>query len=34
VPVSAIGPGSTALEGNYENTHIFQVMRDALGLAQ
>ena len=34
VPVMAIGPDSTALAGNYENTHVFEAMRDALGLAQ
>ncbi len=34
VPVSAIGPDSAELEGNHENTDIFQVMRDALGVAQ
>jgi len=34
VPVMAIGPGSAFLAGTYENTHIFEVMRDALGLAQ
>ena len=34
VPVMAIGPGSTTLAGNYENTHVFEAMRDALGLAQ
>jgi alkaline phosphatase len=34
VPVMAVGPDSTALTGNYENTHIFEVMRDALGVAQ
>jgi alkaline phosphatase len=33
-PVMAIGPDSAALAGNHENTHIFEVMRDALGLAQ
>jgi len=33
-PVMAVGPGSAALAGNYENTHTFDVMRDALGLAQ
>jgi alkaline phosphatase len=33
VPVSATGPGSTDLEGNHENTDVFQVMRKALGLA-
>jgi len=34
VPVMAVGPGSAALAGTYENTHIFEAMRDALGLAQ
>jgi alkaline phosphatase len=34
VPVMATGPDSQALAGDYENTHIFEVMRDALGLAQ
>ena len=33
VPVMAVGPGSAALAGTYENTHVFEVMRDALGLA-
>ena len=34
VPVMAIGPSSQALTGDYENTHTFEVMRDALGIAQ
>lgn len=34
VPVMAIGPDSQALAGSYENTHIFEAMRGALGLAQ
>jgi alkaline phosphatase len=33
VPVMAVGPGSAALAGTYENTHVFEAMRDALGLA-
>jgi alkaline phosphatase len=33
-PVMAAGPGSQALEGSYENTHIFEVMLDRLGLAR
>ena len=32
VPVMAIGPGASNLAGIFENTHIFEVMRDALGL--
>jgi len=31
-PVMATGPDSQALDGSYENTHIFEVMRGALGL--
>jgi alkaline phosphatase len=33
VPVTAIGPHAIDLAGYYENTHIFEVMRDALGLS-
>jgi alkaline phosphatase len=32
VPVTAIGPHASDLTGYYENTHIFQVMREALDL--
>lgn len=34
VEVGAIGPGASSLVGEYENTHIFEAMRDALGLPQ
>ena len=34
VPVTAAGPHATDLGGSYENTHIFQVMREALGLPE
>jgi len=34
VPVTAIGPHAIDLAGYYENTHIFEVMRDALGLTE
>jgi alkaline phosphatase len=33
VPVTAIGPHAIDLAGYYENTHIFDVMSEALGLA-
>jgi len=33
VPVTAIGPHAIDLTGYYENTHIFEVMREALGLS-
>jgi alkaline phosphatase len=32
VPVTAIGPHAIDLAGYYENTHIFEVMRDAMAL--
>lgn len=32
VPVTAAGPGADQLVGNYENTHLFTVMADAMGL--
>jgi len=34
VPVMAIGPGAASLAGEYENTHIFQAMCEALGLPE
>jgi len=34
VPVTAAGPHATDLAGCYENTHIFQVMREALALPE
>jgi alkaline phosphatase len=34
VPVTAIGPHAIDLAGYYENTHIFQVMREALALPE
>ena len=34
VPVTAAGPHAIDLGGSYENTHIFQVMREALGLPE
>jgi alkaline phosphatase len=34
VPVTADGPHAADLAGYYENTHIFQVMRDALALLE
>ena len=34
VPVTADGPHAADLAGYYENTHIFQVMREALALPQ
>jgi alkaline phosphatase len=34
VPVTAAGPHAIDLAGYYENTHIFEVMRDALALPQ
>ena len=33
VPVTATGPGAEGLAGSYENTHLFNVMADAMGLA-
>jgi alkaline phosphatase len=32
VPLNAIGPGADALEGEYENTHVFTAMTAAFGL--
>ena len=32
VPVTALGPGAEALVGVYENTHLFDVLADALGV--
>jgi alkaline phosphatase len=32
VPLNALGPGSSALAGDYENTHVFTAMATALGL--
>lgn len=32
VPLNALGPGSAALAGDYENTHVFAAMAAALGL--
>jgi alkaline phosphatase len=34
VPVTAAGPHADDLAGYYENTHIFEVMRDAMALPQ
>ena len=34
VPVTGIGPHAIDLAGYYDNTHIFEVMRDALGLTE
>jgi alkaline phosphatase len=34
VPVTAAGPHAIDLAGDYENTHIFQVMREALALPE
>lgn len=34
VPVTAIGPHAIDLAGYYENTHIFEVMREALALSE
>ena len=33
VPVTATGPGAERLTGAYENTHLFAVMAEAMGLA-
>ncbi len=33
VPLTATGPGAAALTGNYENTHIYDVMATSLGVA-
>lgn len=33
VPLTALGPGAENLTGNYENTHIYEVMADSLGVA-
>jgi alkaline phosphatase len=33
VPTTALGPGAASLTGNYENTHIHDVMVESLGLA-
>lgn len=33
VPLTAIGPGGEDLVGNYENTHIYEVMSGSLGIA-
>ena len=33
VPLTAIGPGGGDLVGNYENTHIYEVMAGSLGVA-
>lgn len=33
VPLTAIGPGSEALAGNYENTDVFEALGAAMGLA-
>ena len=33
VPLTAIGPGGEDLVGNYENTHIYEVMAGSLGVA-
>lgn len=32
VPLNALGPGATALAGEYENTHVFAAMAAALGV--
>jgi alkaline phosphatase len=32
IPTTALGPGAELLEGTYENTHIYEVMRAALWL--
>lgn len=32
VPVTAAGPGAEQLSGSYENTHLFTVMAEAMGL--
>lgn len=32
VPLNALGPGASALAGDYENTHVFTAMASALGL--
>ena len=34
VPVTAIGPHADDLAGYYENTHVFEVMRDSMALPQ
>lgn len=34
VPVTATGPGAARLTGFYENTHLFAVMADALGVEE
>ena len=34
VPVTAVGPHADELVGYYENTHVFEVMREAMGLPQ
>lgn len=33
VPLTATGPGAERLTGNYENTHIYDVMAESLGVA-
>ncbi len=33
VPVTAIGPGAERLDGVFENTHLFEVVADTLGVA-
>lgn len=31
VPVTGVGPGANAISGEFENTHLFRIMSDALG---